>query len=116
MDWLSLLDTLAFRLLGGTLFAHPDLLTMKEIHLDTGALKGKQVIVEGSVDEVSEHGTYLVLTDTSARLLVVLTDLEQGGSMVRGGNKQLRVLGTIESGKKGLPYVMARSLNVTESR
>lgn len=108
-------DRWSFHRFGGTLFGNPDLLTLKEIHLDTGTLTGREVIVEGHVAEVSKHGTYLVLKDTTARLLVVLTDMEAASALLSDEKpKALRVLGTVESGKKGLPYLKARSVNFAQ--
>lgn len=108
-----LIDHKSFELVGGTLFTNPDLLTMKEIHLDNGTLTGREIIVEGKVAEVSPHGTYLVLVDDTARMLVVLTDMESGGPLVQLEKpKTLRVLGTVESGKKGLPQIRAHALNL----
>jgi hypothetical protein len=108
-----LIDHLSFHHIGGTLFTNPDLLTMKEIHLDNGTLTGREVIVEGKVAEVSPHGTYLVLVDDTARMMVVLTDMESGRPLLEAEKpKALRVLGTVESGKKGLPQIRAHSLNL----
>ncbi len=109
----QLVDHVSFHFIGGTLFTNPDLLTMKEIHLDNGTLTGREIIVEGRVAEVSPHGTYLVLVDDTARMLVVLTDMESGGPFLKSEKpKSLRVLGTVESGKKGLPQIRAHSLNL----
>lgn len=108
-----LVDHLSFHFIGGTLFTNPDLLTMKEIHLDNGTLTGREIIVEGRVAEVSPHGTYLVLVDDTARMMVVLTDMESGAPFLKEEKpKTLRVLGTVESGKKGLPQIRAHSLNL----
>lgn len=108
-----LVDHVSFHFIGGTLFTNPDLLTMKEIHLDNGTLTGREIIVEGRVAEVSPHGTYLVLVDDTARMMVVLTDMESGGPLLKSEKpKTLRVLGTVESGKKGLPQIRAHSLNL----
>lgn len=112
-----LVDHLSFRYIGGTLFTNPDLLTMKEIHLDNGTLTGREIIVEGKVAEVSPNGTYLVLVDDTARMLVVLTDLESVGPLLATEKpKTLRVLGTVESGKKGLPQIRAHSVNLTKEQ
>lgn len=110
------IDRWSFHRFGGTLVGSPDLLTLKEIHLDTGTLTGKEVIVQGEVGEVGKHGTYLVLKDSSARLLVVLTDLDATSALLvpGGSTTTLRILGVIESGKKGMPFLRARSFSFTE--
>ena len=93
-----LVDHLSFHFIGGTLFTNPDLLTMKEIHLDNGTLTGREIIVEGKVAEVSPHGTYLVLVDDTARMMVVLTDMESGAPFLKAEKpKTLRVLGTVDA-------------------
>lgn len=105
-------DGWAFFKMGGTFFVNPDALTLKEIHLDTGSLTGREVIVEGQVADVSSHGTYLVLKDETARMLVVLTEMEDAGPLLKSLQpKALRVMGTVETGKKGLPFVRARAVN-----
>jgi hypothetical protein len=103
-------DEWLFRETGGTLFSSPEKLTLKEIHLDNGTLVGRQVVVEGVVQEVSPVGTFLVISDQSARLLVVLTDV--GHVLVDLPKKldSLHVFGTVESGKKGLPFLKAVAL------
>ena len=73
-------------------------------------------MISGDVVEVSEHFTYMVIRDEQARMLVVLTGLESAGPTLRRMNpKSVRILGVVESGQKGLPYVIARSLNVVDS-
>jgi hypothetical protein len=106
-------DQMAFQHAGGTLFTNPDTLTLKEIHLDNGKLTGREVIVEGRLAEVGNHRTYLVLTDDAARMLVVLTGLDADVEpLLKGKDDHWRVLGTVESGKKGLPYIMARAVSL----
>ena len=108
-------DHWSFVRVGGTLFGNPESLTLKEIHLDTGTLTGRVVVIEGYVAEKSDHGTFLVLKDDMARMLVVLTDVESAAPfLLKAKPKILRVLGTVEVGTKGLPYIKARSLNVPD--
>jgi len=109
-------DQLAFAHLGGTLFTDPSRLSLKEIHLGDGTFTGREVIIEGRVAEVSQHGTYFVLTDDSARMLVVLTDLAGAAPVWATDTKPraVRVLGTLESGQKGLPYVKAQAIDVVK--
>lgn len=110
------IDRLLFQRVGITVFGNPALLTMKEIHLDGVGLRGKEVVIEGKVVEVSEHFTYMVITDDQARMLVVLTGIASAAPTLRQSTpRSVRVLGVIESGQKGLPYVMARSLNVVQN-
>jgi hypothetical protein len=109
----SWLDGIAFQRIGGTLFSNPDQLTMKEIHLDNGSLAGREIIVEGQVAEMSEYYTFMVLSDDTARMLVVMTDLDQAAPALHAETPSVvRVLGVVESGKKGLPLIRAKSFSI----
>lgn len=110
-------DKMAFELAGTTIFHQPTMTSMKEIHLDNGVLTGREIVVEGQLLELSANSTFAVLTDDDARLLVVLTDLEDAGPALRRDNaKILRVMGTVETGKKGLPYLKARAINIMRGK
>lgn len=105
-------DEWLFREAGGTIFSSPEKLTLKEVHLDNGTLVGRQVIVEGIVEEVNPLGTFLVISDNSARLLVVLTDVANILGVLPKKTDSLQVFGSIESGKKGLPFLKAVALRL----
>ncbi len=110
------LDFYSFRITGGTLFSKPNQVTTKELHFDTGRLLGREVILEGKVEEIGSFLTYLVVSDDSGRMLIVLTnieDLDAGFSTKKV--KIIKILGSVERGKKGLPYILARSINVVET-
>jgi hypothetical protein len=115
-------DYASFKAMGGTLFSDPNKVTTKEIHFDSGRLLGREVILEGQVLSYGKFDTYLVLSDESGRMLVVLTHLVGADSEVedtikRQQNKSvLRVLGSVERGKKGLPYLLARSVTFSNGR
>jgi len=105
-------DHRSFRWFGGTIFSEPGQVTMKEIHLDSGNLLGHEVIVEGTVVKRGEYFTHLIISDETARMLVVLTNMDLSEELLKKHSpKMLRVLGTVERGKKGLPFVLARALN-----
>ena len=111
------LDQWSFQTFGSTLVSSPDTLTLKEIHLDVGTLTGREVVVEGKVVGASDHGTYLVLSDDAARMLVLLTDLDRPGAALTGDKaRTVRVLGVVESGKKGLPVVRAHALQAIDTK
>jgi hypothetical protein len=108
---LTYLDRKSFEYIGGTVWMTPQQLTFKEIHLDVdGVIQGdRQVIIEGQVIEVGKHHTYIVLVDSEARLLVStvgLLDVDLGYTAYLKDQK-LRILGVVQNGKKGLPYVRA---------
>lgn len=110
------LDHVLYRFVGKTLFSRPTLVTVKEIHLDKGLLLGQMVEISGQVVEVGEFGTYAILADDTARMLVVLTDIDSEPETVElieeslNSASQYRILGSIDYGKRGLPYLMARGL------
>jgi hypothetical protein len=112
MNWL---DRLAFCSFGGTVIASPAKMKMKDIQLGSGSLIGKEVIINGSVDAFGEHKTYLVVSDETARILVVLTDLDEPLDPKVQKAKSLRIWGTVGTGKKGLPVIHAAAIKVTKS-
>jgi hypothetical protein len=106
------MDQRAFRWFGSTVFSNPTQVKMKEIHLDSGTLLGSEIVIEGAVVKLGEFSTHLIISDETARMLVVLTELVNSPELSAKKSPQLlRVLGTVERGKKGLPFVMAKSLN-----
>lgn len=108
-------DSLSFRWTGHTFFQEAGVRTFKEIHFDSGNLLGQDVIIEGRVLRTGEFFTHVVLTDNSGRMLVVLTDISDAEALIGTGREGLMVLGTVERGRKGLPFVLARSLKPVES-
>lgn len=106
-------DQLAFRHMGVTPLSNIEPLTMKEIHLDNGNLVGREVVIKGAVVGGSPYSTYLILSDETARLLVVLTDIDPLMPKASAASHEVvSILGTVESGKKGLPYLKASSVHV----
>ncbi len=107
-------DQWSFKRLGGTVFQAPSLLSLKEIHLAGSQLADKVVVVEGQVSKLNELGTYLILKDQDAKLLVVLTDLIGVRQSLQDSPKpvSIKVLGTIQRGSEGLPFVKAQSLKI----
>lgn len=106
------LDYKSFKATGGTLFSKPRIVTSKEIHFDTGKLLGREIILQGEVATVGQFETHLVVNDETGRMLVVLTHVPEASKLLLGyKGGVISVLGTVERGKKGLPYVLARSLN-----
>lgn len=111
-------DSVVFRAIGGTVFSKPDQVTLKEIHLDKGALVGQEVMVEGQVIETGRYDTYMVMSDTTARMLVVLTDVDDTMRVlskdVKVTKTPVKIIGTVEYGKKGLPFIQARSFMIRD--
>jgi hypothetical protein len=99
-------DRFSFTTLGMTFFSSPVQVSLKRLHLDFGSLFGRLVVVEGDLLEVGEFSTFAVLHDEDHRLLVVLTGCHQKLSQ---GPMRLRVMGLLQNGDKGYPYVQARA-------
>ena len=109
-------DYYSFRVTGGTLFSKPNLVTTKELHFDTGRLLGREVILEGRIEEIGKYLTYIVISDESGRMLVVLTNIENLDPGFSEKKVQIiKVLGSVERGKKGLPYILASSINIVKT-
>ena len=109
-------DVTSFRLVGHTIFANPPKVACKDIHLDSGVLLGNPVILQGELVSIGEYYSHLILADDTGRMLVVLTDMPN--PKVNLSNEDLEmisVLGTVERGKKGLPYIRARALRKINS-
>lgn len=108
---INTLDRAVFSRYGTFIFSSYRPLTLKEIHLGLEELRGQKVMIEGKIYEAGKHQTYFIMEDESARMLVVLTKypnvLPDLGS--RNG-KQVKVLGIVGNGKKGLPVVMASAI------
>lgn len=106
------LDMLSFEKFGGTLFSNPTQVSTKDILFDGSPLSGAPVIIEGHAAEVDKHRTYLIIQDNFGRLLVVLTNVSNSPLVGKGlsGSMRIRILGSIDHGKKGLPFLIARSL------
>jgi|LauGreDrversion4_2_1035121.scaffolds.fasta_scaffold00381_2 hypothetical protein len=106
------LDAWVFGNYGSTLFERPEEVPLiRGVHLGLDNLGQSSVIIQGLVEEASPNGTYVVISDQSGRLLVVLSQLALEQQSAMGlKSKTLRVLGTVESGKKGLPYLRARAM------
>ena len=116
-DLLERVDKYSFQFIGSTLFSQADELTTKELHFDTGRLLGKDVVVVGKVLSWGELGTHLVVKDEYGRLLVVTTHLEEPRKYQQEkGQADIKILGTVERGKKGLPFIFAKSIKVIEHK
>ena len=110
-DMAGLTDKWIFKCVGMTPLTTAETVTMKEIHLDNGSLLGREVIVRGNVVVRSKHATHIVWADETARLLIVLTDIESYDILDNDAPDVVSVLGTVESGKKGLSFIRATSLH-----
>ena len=104
-------DYKSFRWFGGTLFSKPVKITTKEVHFGLGQLLGREVILEGEVTSVGKFVTHMIVRDQQGQLLVVTRSLGFR-SELQAAKKPIRILGSVEQGKRGLPYLLARSATV----
>jgi hypothetical protein len=108
-------DTWSFATTGGTIFGSPFQVTTKQLHFDTGELFGKDIVLEGKVEYFGASFTHLLLADKEGKVLVVTTELPESYKEFKAEqNPKIRILGRLERGKKGLPYLMARAVDTVE--
>ncbi|MBC7533622.1 MAG: hypothetical protein H7318_18805 [Oligoflexus sp.] len=109
------LDTWSFAQTGGTIFGSPFQVTTKQLHFDTGELFGKDIVLEGNVEYFGVAFTHLLLADKEGKVLVVTTELpESYKEFGKDHNPRIRILGRLERGKKGLPYLLARAVDTVD--
>ncbi|MDQ3233424.1 MAG: hypothetical protein M3Q07_16520 [Pseudobdellovibrionaceae bacterium] len=105
------IDETSFSWTGGTVFGEPFQVTTKQLHFDTGDLFGKDVILEGDILERGESSTHLVMSDQDGRILVVLTAVDESYQILAQESVNcVKILGRLERGKKGLPYLLAKAV------
>ena len=68
------LDRIMFAKIGKT-FSTAEEVSIKEVHLDHSVLDETNVIITGSVTTVGEYNTYVVVSDQTARVLVIQTTI-----------------------------------------
>jgi hypothetical protein len=105
------LDLWTFSTFGTMVFDSVPLEDLRGVHLAGAGLLNRDVLVAGTVDTMGAEGTYIVLTDASARMLVDTTRLSAAGFSrdgIRG--RRLIIHGEVKSGDKGHIYLMANAL------
>ena len=104
----EIVDEIAFIFLGGTVLSSPEQISLKEVHLDPAGWIGRRVIVEGQLKKNSDSGTYMVISDELASLLIVTTEVKSRGQLKGWTQDQaIRILGKLETGRKGLLLLRA---------
>lgn len=110
-------DSWCFGFVGRTVFSDPFKVTTKQLHFDTGELFGKDVVFEGYITEKGELSTYAVIKDEEGRMLVVLSQIDDAYKILdRKDVAYVRVLGRLERGKKGLPYILGKSIKASSPK
>lgn len=112
------LDYFVYDKSGFTVFSEPKVVNTKDLHIESGVDVGESVVVEGEVVSWGEYKTHFVLNDKFGSLLVVTTDLPHLDKIAEfeGGKVKVKVLGVVERGKKGLPFVQAKVLKTNSNK
>ena len=114
-------DALSFTWFGFTVFNPAEAVSLKELHFDKGSLLGHDVIVEGKLVEIGKFATYVIISDATARMLVILSEIDRPLPFLTLGEEQskplsVRILGSVENGKKGLPFLQAKAIAVAAEK
>lgn len=105
------LDLFAFSAIGTMIFDSVPLEDLRGVHLAGAGLLNHDVLVTGTVESAGAGGTYFVLTDTSARMLVDTTRVSAAGqSLESRRGKKVIVHGEVKSGEKGHIYLLANAV------
>jgi hypothetical protein len=105
------LDLWSFSLVGSMLFDSVPLEDLRGVHLAGAGLVNRDVLVSGVIELSGAEGTYLVLSDASARMLVDTTKLTASGlSKLSGRGKAVFVHGEVKTGDKGHVYLLANAV------
>ncbi len=111
------LDSLIYKSFGFSLANNASSLSIKELRL-SGNIVEAEVEIEGQVQEISPNNTYFVISDQTARLLVVTTELlpaVRDAVFQSGKGLNVKVIGKVEIGKKGLPFLKASAITKSEA-
>jgi hypothetical protein len=105
------IDLWTFSNTGMMLFDSIPLEEMRGVHLAGTGLINRDVLVKGRVELSGVGGTYLVVSDNSARMLVDLTRIsaDSDRSPPRSG-KSVYVHGEVKSSEKGHVYLVANAI------
>ena len=105
-------DSYIFEHLGGTLLSKPPEVSLKIIHLEPAKIEGRLVITEGMVLDRGKYDTSIILFDDNTRLFLDTTKI-MAEEMSRYAvlQKRIRVLGTVDRGRKGLPIMTVLSMS-----
>lgn len=110
------IDYSSFSWSGGTLFSEPSIVTTKEIHFDLERYLNNEIIIKGKVEVLGKFDTHLVISDSSGKMLIVLTHIEHAKELLSEQLAQnIGILGSVQRGKKGLPFVLAKSIKLDVS-
>ena len=106
------LNKKTFYLTGELLTQASVLSDLKAFYLDYHNKLGRDVILEGTLNELNSSGTYLVLEDSTGKVLVLtsklsaLKDLKEEFSL----DERVIVWGSVMLGRRALPHVKAKAI------
>lgn len=113
-SWLmQSIDAYTFNKIGGVIFEEVEQVSLKEIHLDSGLLINRTIIVEGKIVKIGEYGTYIIMSDDSYRILVMNAKIDIANNFKENKHikNNVRVLGKIKTNRQGQPFVSALAIN-----
>ena len=105
------LDLIVFSATGTMVFDSVPLEDIRGVHLAGAGLLNHDVLVTGTVEFAGAGGTYLVLTDSSARMLVDTTRVSAAGQSLESRRGKVVIIhGEVKSGEKGHIYLLANAV------
>lgn len=83
--------------------------SLKELHLSGLIAPDRYLLAKGNVVEAGEGGTFIVIEDGQAKVMVDVTAINPG--ILKGViGKRVEIVGRFSGGKKGLPLLVASAL------
>lgn len=105
------IDLWSFSLIGSMIFDSVPLEDLRGVHLAGAGLVNRDVLISGVVELSGAEGTYLVLSDASARMLVDTTRVTAARlSKISSRGKTVLVHGEVKTGEKGHVYLLANAV------
>ncbi|MEI6832728.1 MAG: OB-fold nucleic acid binding domain-containing protein [bacterium] len=105
------IDLWTFSNLGMMIFDSVPMEEMRGVHLAGAGMINRDVLVKGRIEISGTGGTYLVLSDSSVRLLVDLTRVsaDNNRSLPKAG-RSVYVHGEVKSSERGHIYLLANAI------
>ena len=107
----DLFERTLFRETGRVPFSSAVPVALSRLHLENSTFLDRSVRIKGEVIEVGDFFTYLVLFDGTAKILVLLADVDAHpifDSHLK--TKKIIVWGQVQNGTRGLPYMRAHEI------
>jgi hypothetical protein len=105
------IDLWSFSKVGSMVFDSVPLEDLRGVHLAGAGLVNRDVLVSGIIELTGAEGTYLVLSDSSARMLVDTTRVTAARlAKIAARGKTVLVHGEVKTGEKGHIYLLANAV------